>query len=138
MCVTVVAMAKTNRFFSLMRSSQSSFTLRKVLSPNGTFLVDFTALWYYIVFACQICFCPSGYTLSEEEWTKKFHFFIMILLHLFFASSGPSNARFIQKGAFQFGNILQIYSIVFPKILILMTTTCQVRHLIFFSRNTII
>ena len=99
--------------------SKKWLTLRKALSPSGTFLVDSTALWYYIVFACQICFCPSGYTLSEEEWTKKFHFFIMILLHLFFASSSPSNARFIQKGTFQFGNILQIYSIVFPKILIL-------------------
>ena len=39
------------------------------------FFEDFRALWYYIVFACQICFCPSGCTLSVEEWTKKFHFF---------------------------------------------------------------
>ena len=111
MCVTVVAMAKTNRFFFTHEVFSEQFHFEESTSPNGTFLVDFTALWYYIVFACQICFCPSGYTLSEEEWTKKFSFFY----HDSFAPLFRIKRSFIQKSIFQFGNILQIYSIVFPK-----------------------
>ena len=104
-------MAKTNGVFFTHEVFSEQFHFEESASPNGTFLVDFTALWYYIVFACQICFCPSGYTLSEEEWTKKFHFFY----HDSFAPLFRIKRSFIQKGIFQFGNILQIYSIVFPK-----------------------
>ena len=80
-------------------------------------------LFWYILQHCDTTqyslvksvFVQVAIHFLKKNGQKSFIFFIMILLHLFFASSSPSNARFIQKGIFQFGNILQIYSIVFPK-----------------------
>ena len=117
-------------FFSLMRSSQSSFIYTYHLKKMTNFEESTFPKWHFFgrfyspvilhsIRLSNLFLSKWLYTFWRRMDKKVSFFFIMILLHLFFASSSPSNARFIQKGTFQFGNILQIYSIVFPKILIL-------------------